>query len=178
MFRIVVFLTADYAGCGHFQYTVTEVWPLIYDPRLLERALSMYRVTWDVPETHAELVSNCTGTWRRIHDGREFFYNTPKTAQCIAKGLIAARLPHLVEQAEVPGLLLTAEARFRDNLFQKGSSGLPLSLVCGVCALLLGDKSQALMHAKSELVGNFNPLQQTRARMAVAVAHCLEKKED
>jgi hypothetical protein len=141
----------------------------------------MYRVTWDVSETHTELVSSCAGTnWRRrCEDGREVFYHTPKTVQCYAKGLIAARLPHLVEQAEVPGLLLTAEAQLRDNTFQIGVSvGLPLSLVCGVCALHLRDKNQALVHAKSDLMGNLNPLKQTPARMAVAVAHCLEKEKD
>jgi hypothetical protein len=78
-------------------YNIFHCWPLIHDTRLLERVLSLYHVTWNVPETHSGLVSMCHGKYNIEKDGRKAFYNAPKTAQCFAKGLIAARLPHPLE---------------------------------------------------------------------------------
>jgi hypothetical protein len=91
--------------------------------------------------------------------------------------MIAARLPHLVEGAEVSAFVPTAEAQFADLGFQIFGAELPLSLVCGLCALHSGDQNQALMYAKAELTGNLNPLKQTLAHLALAVhpallTHC------
>jgi hypothetical protein len=154
---------------GHFRYTVFCVWPVIHDSRLLERVLSMSDVAWDVPENHATLVSTCTGKYSIHKDGRDIFYHNIKTAQCLVKGLIATRLPHLVEGAELSDFLLTAEAQFGDLMFQIcGSTGLPLSLLCSLVAQHLGDKKLASKYAKVELIGNLNPLKQTLAQLALA----------
>ena len=164
------------AESGDFTYTIFNVWPLIYDTQLLERALSLCRVSWDVSETQPELISMCFGKYSIERDGRRVFYNTPKTAKCYAKGLIATRLPHLVEGAEVAALLPAAEEQFGDLIFQIGGCGLPLSLVCSLCARHLGDRQQASVYARGELIGNLNPLKQTHAQMALAVCNSVATK--
>jgi hypothetical protein len=58
--------------------------------------------------------------------------------------------------------------RFADLVFQNLGSGLPLSLVCSLCAQHLGDKKQALWYAKVELMNSLNPLKQTLAQIALA----------
>ena len=60
-------------------------------------------------------------------DGRKLFSYARKTAQCIAKALIATRLPHLVEEAEMAAFLPTAVAQFPDLCFQIFHCALPLS---------------------------------------------------
>jgi hypothetical protein len=99
-----------------------------------------------------------------------------KTAQCIAKALIATRLPHLCDAAEVSAFLPTAEVQFSDLGFQAFSCSLSLRLICSLCARNLGAKHQASTYAKAELMGNLNPLKQTLAQMALAAAECLEKE--
>jgi hypothetical protein len=153
-----------------------EAWPLIYDVRFLERALSMCHVNWDVSE--AELASMCFGSYRLEKDGREVFYNTPKSAQCITKSLIAARLPHLVEKAEVHVLLAMAEVQFADLWFESGTTGVSLSVICSVITQHLGDKHHALMYAKTELTSNLNPLKQTHAQMALGVTQCITDTDE
>lgn len=152
----------------NFQYTVFFVWPLIHDSQLLERVLTISGVAWDVSETHPVAVSTCSGQYSIQKDGLEAFFHNIKTAQCLVKGLIAARLPHLTEGAEVSNFLLPAEAQFADLTFQYGGSGLPLSLVCSLVAQHFGDKKQASKYAKTELMGNLNPLRQTLAQMVMA----------
>ena len=169
---------------GHIHMTWANVWPIIDDARLLERALSMYRVTWDVSETQSEIASMTVfpTSYYDEKDGREMFSNRPKTAKCFTKALIAARLPHLVQQAEVSAFLPTAEAQFADWYFTTTSgTGPTLSLVCSLCANhVVGDesKSQALMNAKTELMGNLNPIKQTLAHMSLAVAQYVEQAEE
>jgi hypothetical protein len=153
-------------------------WLLIHDTRLLERALSMCHVTWNVSETQSEVIGMCGGAYTLQKNGHEAFYNTPKAAQYLAQGLLAAQLPHLVEEAEVPGLLPAAEAQFDDVIFQLYGTGVPLSLVCSLIARHLGDRSQALMYAKAELMSNLNPLKQTLAQMALAVPQCFIDDEE
>jgi hypothetical protein len=165
------------AESGDFAYTFFHVWPLIYDTQLLERALSLWHVTWDVSETQPELISGA-GKYSIEKDGRRVFYNTPKTAKCYAKGLIATRLPHLVEGAEVAASLPAAEEQFGDLTFQITGCGLPLSLVCSLCAWHLGDKYQAPVYARGELIGNLNPLKQTQAQMALAVCNSVPAKTE
>jgi len=143
---------------------------------LLQRALSVCRVTWDVSETHPEFASVCHFHYSIEKDGCEVFNQAPQTAKCLAKGLIAARLPHLVEQAEVPAFLSTAEAQFAD-LISQFTTGLPLSLICSLCARYLADNKQASMFAKEELTRNLNPLKQALAHMAVGVAECFAEEE-
>jgi hypothetical protein len=164
------------ADNGDFHQTTFSAWPLIYDARLLKRALSVCRVTWDVSETHPEFASVCHLHYSIEKDGRGVFQQAPKTAKCLAKGLIAARLPHLVEQAEVPTFLSAAEAQFAD-LVSRFYTGLPLSLICSLCARHLGDNTQASMYAKTELTRNLNPLKQALAHMAVGVAECFTEEE-
>jgi hypothetical protein len=166
------------AESGDFMYTIFKVWPLIYDTQLLERALSLWHVTWDVSETQPELISMCVGKYSIEKDSRRVFSNTPKTAQCYAKGLIATRLPHLVEGAEVSALLPAAEEQFDDLRFQLAGCGLPLSLVCSLCARHLGDRHQASVYARGELIGNLNPLKQTHAQMALAVCNSVPTKTE
>lgn len=144
------------------------IWPLIHDPQLLERALSIRRVTWDVSEE-----SSSFHVAFRFSIGRVFCY-ARKTVKCIAKGLIAARLPHRVEEAEVDAFLPTTAAQFSDVCFQIWNSALPLSLVCSLCARHLEKKEQATTYAKAELTGNLNPLKLAMAHMALGVAGCLE----
>ena len=165
------------ANNGNFQFTIFYSWSLIYDTRLLQRALSMTRVTWDVPETHPEFASVCFFNYSIEKDGRAAFSQAPKTAQCVAKSLIAARLPHLVEQSEVSAFLPTAEAQFADLVSQKYGTGLPLSLICSLCARQLGSNKHASVYANAELARSLNPLRQTLARMAVGVAECSIEKE-
>lgn len=142
------------ASIGRFSFTVFHVWPHIFDTGLLERDLSMYCVIWDVSATQTEVVSTCKGHYRSKKHGREVFYHAPKTAACFAKALIAARLPHIVEEGEVSAFLPAAEAQFADLTFLAMSTGLPLSLVCSLIVRHLGDKHHAAMYAKSELMGN------------------------
>ena len=101
-----------------------------------------------------------------------------KIAQCVAKALIAARLPHLVEEAEVSAFLPTAEVHFSDLCFQSCFSGLSLSLLCSLCARNLGAKQHASTYAEAELTINLNPLKQILAQMALAAAECLTKSEE
>ena len=150
------------------------IWPLIYDSRLLERVLSIRQVAWNVPETTTSF--HVPFFYSAEKDGRRVFSFTRKTAQCIAKALIATRLPHLAEAAEVAAFLPTAEAQFPDLCFQTVYCALPLSLICSLCARSLGAKHQASAYAKAELMGNLNPLKQTLAQMALAAAECLEKE--
>jgi hypothetical protein len=164
------------AESGDFMFTIFHVWPGIYDIQLLERALSLWHVTWDVSDTQPELISMCFGKYSIEKGGRRVFYNTPKTAKCYAKGLIATRLPHLVEGAEVAASLPAAEEHFDDLMFQIMGCGLPLSLVCSLCARHLGDKHQASVYARGELLGNLNPLKQTFAQMALAVCNSVATK--
>jgi hypothetical protein len=159
-------------------FTIFHVWPLIYDTQLLERALSLWHMTWDVSETQPELISMCVGKYSIEKDSRRVFYNTPTTAECSAQGLIATRLPHLVEGAEVPALLPAAEEQFGDLVFQTLGCGLPLSLVCSLCARHLGDRHQASVYARGELIGNLNPLKQTFAHMALAVCNSVPAKTE
>jgi hypothetical protein len=156
----------------NFAFGVFFVWPLIHDTQLLQRTLSMCNVTWDVSETHPELILMCVSNYSLEKDGRRACYHAPKTAQCYAKALIAARLPHLVEGAEVPALFPIAEAQFHDVVFQVNGAGLPLGLLCSLCAGHLGDNHQALVYAKEELIRNLNPLKQILAQMALAAAEC------
>jgi hypothetical protein len=162
------------ANSGNFQYTIFAVWPIICDTRLLQRTLLMSRVTWAVAETQPELISACIGKYSIKKDGHEAFYNEPETAQCFAKGLIAARLPHLVEEAELLAFLPAAQAQFADLAPLSWGTGLPLSLVCSLCAQNLEDKKQASTYAKAALV-NLYPPKQTLAYMALGVAECLEE---
>jgi hypothetical protein len=156
---------------GKHQTTVFHVWPLICDTRLLARVLSMCRMTWSVSITHTELVSTCYMGYSSItKDGREAFCMTPKTAQCVVKALVAARLPHLAEKADVLAFLPAAEAQFADLTRQLWGSGLPLSLICSLAARHLGGNKQMLMYAKEELMGNLNPPRQALAQAALAVA--------
>ena len=168
---------------GHIHFTWANVWPIIDDARLLERALSMYRVTWDVSETQSEIASmTALFSYYDEKDGREVFSNRPKTAKCFTRALIAACLPHLVQKAEVSAFLPTAEAQFADWFFTTASgTGPSLSLVCSLCANhVVGDKSknQALMYAKTELMGNLNPIKQTLAHMSLAVNQGVEQEEE
>jgi hypothetical protein len=161
------------SGNLNMYYHINNNWPLIHDNLLFARTLAMYHVTWDVTDTQTELITRCAGNYTIEKDGREVFFLAPKTAQCLAKSLLAARLPHLVEEAEVATFLPTAEAQFVDLVFQVFGTGAPLSLVCSLIARHLRDKRQASMYAKAELIGNLNPLKQTLAQMALAVAGCL-----
>jgi hypothetical protein len=166
------------AESGDFAFTIFHVWPGIYDIQLLERALSLWHVTWGVSETQPELISTCYGKYSIEKDGRRVFCNTPKTAKCYAKGLIATRLPHLVEGAEVSALLPAAEEQFSDVWFQIAGCDLPLSLVCSLCARHLGDRHQASVYARGELIDNLNPLKQTFAHMALAVCDSVPAKTE
>jgi hypothetical protein len=165
----VLFATANCNSVNLF------LWPLIYDSRLLERVLSIRQVAWDVPETNPSFHTFSTYCIEK-KDGRKVFSQACKTAQCIAKALIATRLPHLAEAAEVAAFLPTAVAQFPDLGFQFASCASPLSLICSLCARSLGAKHQASTYAKAELTGNLNPLKQTLAQMALAAAECLEKE--
>jgi hypothetical protein len=155
---------------------VFNVWPLIQDARLLQRALSIWRVAWGAPATLAEMTAMSAGEYSMEKNRHQVFCYQPKTAQCLVSGLIAARLPHLVEKSEVVAFLPTAEAQFRDLVFQIFSTGLPLSLVCSLVARHLGEKHQAAMHAKAEL-SNLNPLKQAHAHIALASAQNLKAKD-
>jgi hypothetical protein len=166
------------AESGDFAFTIFHVWPLIYNTQLLERALSLWHVTWDLSETQPELISMCLGKYSMQQDGRRVFYNTPNTAKCYAKGLIATRLPHLVEGAEVAVSLPAAEEQFRDLAFQILGCGLPLSLISSLCARHLGDRHHALVYARGELIGNLNPLMQTHAQMVLAVCNSAPAKTE
>jgi hypothetical protein len=139
---------------------------LIYDHRLLGRVLSICGISWSASETHPAFQNS-----RRYSVGKggyQAFYNAPKTLQYVARSVVAARLPHLVEEAEVYDFLATAEAQFADLSFQMLTAELPLSLVCSLCAWHLGDRKQALVYAKAELLRNLNPLKKTLAQMALA----------
>lgn len=130
----------------------------------------MCRMTWDLSETQSELVSMCYQPYSIEKDGHQSFYNIPKTAWCFVKALIAARLPHLVEETEVLALLSAAELQFADLSFQTHFTGLPLALGCSLCARHLGDRDQASVYAKEELLRNLSPVKQNLAHMTLAVA--------
>jgi hypothetical protein len=164
----VLFATANCNSVDLF------LWPLIYDSRLLERILTIRQVAWDVPETNTSF--HVSYSYSTENDGRNVFSCARKTAQCIATALIATRLPHLAEKAEVSAFLPTAVAQFSDLCFQHLFSALPLSLLCSLCARNLGAKHQASAYAKAELTGNLNPLKQALAKMALAAAECFEKE--
>jgi hypothetical protein len=165
------------SNLGHCTYTIFTIFPHIHDTQLLQRALSMYHINWEVSETHAELNTMCTDTWDATP---ELFYSTVKTARCFAKAVIASRLPHLVEEAEVSAFLPTAEPQFRDLFFQEVGASTTLSLLGCLCAQHTGDEKAAVRYSKAELDINVNPFRHTQAHMALGVTQTklLQQEED
>jgi hypothetical protein len=127
----------------------------------------MCRVSWNESETHTEWGALCLGNYNMERDGRELYYQSPKTAKCVVKALVAARLPHLVEEAEVLDFLPTAEAQFDDLIFNGFGVFEVLSLLCSLCAQQTDDTELASVYAKIALK-TVHPLKQTQAHVALA----------
>jgi hypothetical protein len=153
-------------------------WSLMHDTRLLERILSMCHVTWDVREEQAELASMCQGRYSMVCRERgKVFFSTPEAIQHFAKAVIAARLPHLVEEAEASALLPAAETQFADLFFHIFGSGMCLGSICSLIAQHLGNKSQASLYAKAIMANNLNPVKQTLAQSVLAVTQCQDSDQ-
>lgn len=62
----------------HFgSFSFACAWPMISDTSLLERALSMCQISWDISETQAELTSMCSCYSYSVEkDGREVSLGT------------------------------------------------------------------------------------------------------
>jgi hypothetical protein len=162
---------------GNFlQGSIIHVWPLIDDAGLLDRTLSMCRINWNASET--QLVSMLFNNYSLEKDGVSVFHCAPKTVQCLVKCLIAGRLPHLVEQPELSAFLPAAEAQFDDLVFKIFGTGFSLRVVCSSIAKHLGDRQQALIYAKTEVISNFNPLKHILAQTALAVAQCIADEDE
>ena len=157
-----------------------NIWPLIYDLPLLERSMAMCRVHWGISISHAELQSMCSGSYRAgegTHE--EVFYHAPSTALSTSKAVIAVRFPHLVQIEEVMSFLPTAERQCcRDVCFSFSALGPTLSLLCSICARLIGDGKWAGSSAKGELSSNLNPTKQLQSHIAAGVAWSWEWHED
>ena len=102
----------------------------IYDQAMLQHGMSLARVSWDTDESQPQLRSLCYMAWTAEQDGRCLFFNTPRTAAAYVKALIAARLPHRVEQKEVAAFLPIVDSQYRDLVFQSMCLSPPLSAVC------------------------------------------------
>ena len=154
------------SGVRPFGLAITHILPHLYDLPMVTRLLTACHLSWNVDSANPELAQLCFGTWRT----EKQLYNVPETVAAMAKVIIAVRLPHRVQAAEVSAFLDTPEAHIHDSIQQIMAMGPTLSLLCSLCARHLSDGMLAERFAQSELSLNLNPVKQQQSLMSLALA--------
>ena len=154
------------------------IFPLIHDLPRLQRVLSGCRISFDVDPAQPEVLAMCYNCWRMETGNQKAAFNAPETAAAMTKALIAARFPRRVELAALVAFLPTVERCIQDLFLQTMGGSLPLSLLCGLCAHLLGDSVMQERYAKTECIWNLNPIKQLLAQHALGIARCSQLQED
>merc|ERR1712216_395346 len=107
----------------HPGYTMHTTLPLVNNLPALQQVLSVCRIDWNVDSTSPELIQMSLGSSSFRMEER--VYNVPETAAAMAKALIGARFPHLVEASQLSDFLPAAEAHIQDTVYQVLSAGSP-----------------------------------------------------
>ena len=98
---------------------VNNVWQTIahVDPKLLARALSMCKLnTFSVPGDFHWDRQSVSLAYHMKKGGKEAFFYSPQTQLMLVKGMVAAKLPHLVERTEVCSFLPMSEVKWFSDL--------------------------------------------------------------